>query len=652
LSQTYPSGRKVGFDYNLDGDISSIRGTTAAGQNRLYLNGITYNAAGQMTRLRLGNGKWESTEYNDRLQVTEIGLGNSADDKSTLRLEYGYGSITENNGSLRSQKITFAGISQAYEQTYTYDDLNRLESAEEKIGTTTNWKQTFNYDRFGNRTFDAANTTTISVSNTVTNPSASTSRNRLNGYTYDQAGNLTVDAENRRFVYDAENHQTKLLLSANSSGTPDAIYKYDGEGRRVKKISSSETTVFVYDGSGTLVAEYTAWATADPAPTPQVSYLTADHLGSPRVVTNQNGAVIKRTDWMAFGEEVEFNKRASGLGYDQVPETRKGYTGYEKDDESGLDFAQARYYNPKHGRYTSVDPLTASANVKNPQTFNRYSYVLNSPYKFSDPLGLLSVETGACGNRCTNWDGSSGGGMASTYGNNTWEDGPTPESNTDSASEPGGGSTTPDPEASAPAPSTAEGEPGGAPPVLLGENVQLTIVSKPEPAIHNNSEFIENGKPRYYNGFGSILTLKLTDMDGNPIVGAKISEVNRRNDGSNIEIVENRGEVTTGSDGTFRDIVGKGEITDAKGPIFSQEELSELRGLIKRIDLNTETRQTLKISTPDGGYYEFEWNRTLTNRDSKGALRTEQNTNGLNLVLNTTPIKLTFELPPLGKKKN
>jgi RHS repeat-associated protein len=98
---------------------------------------------------------------------------------------------------------------------------------------------------------------------------------------------------------------------------------------------------------------------------------------------------------MAFGEAVEFNKRTAGLGYDEVPETRKGYTGYEKDDESGLDFAQARYYNPKHGRFTSVDPLTASANVKNPQTFNRYSYVLNSPYKFTDPLGLISSDTAA-----------------------------------------------------------------------------------------------------------------------------------------------------------------------------------------------------------------------------------------------------------------
>ena len=55
-----------------------------------------------------------------------------------------------------------------------------------------------------------------------------------------------------------------------------------------------------------------------------------------------------------------------------------------------MDYAQARYYNSNHGRFTSVDPLTASATIRNPQTFNRYSYVLNSPYKFTDPLGLLA----------------------------------------------------------------------------------------------------------------------------------------------------------------------------------------------------------------------------------------------------------------------
>ncbi len=97
---------------------------------------------------------------------------------------------------------------------------------------------------------------------------------------------------------------------------------------------------------------------------------------------------------------------------DEVPETRKGYTGYEKDTESGLQCAQARYYNTAHGRFTSVDPLTASANAKNPQTFNRYSYVLNSPYKFTDPLGLAPRTSGSF---CAQWCNGTGPMATGTF---------------------------------------------------------------------------------------------------------------------------------------------------------------------------------------------------------------------------------------------
>ncbi len=190
----------------------------------------------------------------------------------------------------------------------------------------------------------------------------------------------------QRFEYDAENHQKAFFNALNSGSEPDATYHYDGEGRRVKKISSTETTLFVYDGGGQLVAEYST----ELAVTQQVSYLTQDHLGSPRVITNESGTVTSRKDFTAFGEENVTAARSTGLGYDPAS-TRKSYTGYEKDEESQLEFAQARYYNPTHGRFTSVDPMIASATIKNPQTFNRYSYVLNSPYKLVDPLGLIAT---------------------------------------------------------------------------------------------------------------------------------------------------------------------------------------------------------------------------------------------------------------------
>ena len=320
---------------------------------------------------------------------------------------------------MREQKITVPTVGQATgftaTQTYLYDDLNRLQSAEEKVSGSTTWKQTFTIDRYGNRRFDAANTTTLgSCTEAVCNPTISTSNNRISssGYSFDANGTVTQDAEGKQFIYDAENHQTEVKDNLNNV---IGEYRYDGEGRRVKKISASETTIFVYNASGQLVAEYST----ELAVTPQVSYLTQDHLGSPRIISNENGTVTSRTDFTAFGEENYTPQRTDSLGYTGQNDIRKGYTGYEKDDESGLDFAQARYYNSGLGRYTSVDPLTASASIKNPQTFNRYSYVLNSPYKFTDPLGLIPESTGACGSRCPNSgptvDGSAFRGRDATW---------------------------------------------------------------------------------------------------------------------------------------------------------------------------------------------------------------------------------------------
>ena len=273
------------------------------------------------------------------------------------------------------------------------------------------WKQTFNYDRFGNRTFDAGNTTTI-INSKATNPVTQTADNRIkkdqdndsiNDYDYDANGSLKLDADNQRYVFDAENRIKEFFNSANSTtNNPNAVYEYDGEGKRVRKINDGKETIFVYNAGGTLVAEYST----ELNPTPKVSYLTSDHLGSPRIITDEAGAVISRHDYMAFGDEVSqklgnVGGRTSAQGYGTADDVRKQYTGYERDKESGLDYAQARYYNSNHGRFTSVDPLTASANIRNPQTFNRYSYVLNSPYKFTDPLGLLPQGTRSSDGGCS-----------------------------------------------------------------------------------------------------------------------------------------------------------------------------------------------------------------------------------------------------------
>jgi RHS repeat-associated protein len=189
-------------------------------------------------------------------------------------------------------------------------------------------------------------------------------------------------------------------VKTTSTNATVARYEYDGSGKRVKKIVGSEITIFVYNAAGQLVAEY---AINQPSqPTTKTSYLTSDHLGSPRITTDSAGAVKSRHDYMAFGQEIQAGIGGRSTTQKYVDDSiRQQYTGYERDTESGLDYAQARYYSSQHGRFTSVDPLMASASIKNPQTFNRYSYALNSPYKFTDPLGLAATNP-QCGNggRC------------------------------------------------------------------------------------------------------------------------------------------------------------------------------------------------------------------------------------------------------------
>lgn len=393
VEQKYPSGRVVKNILNDDGDLSIVqskKSQTAGYWN--YVKNFTYTVAGAVSSMQLGNGKWESTVFNSRLQPTQIALGTVQNGTDKLKLDFTYNTIgqNDNNGNVLSQTITvptetrnnqtFAGFTAV--QTYTYDSLNRIKDAKEMIGTSQQWKQTFLYDRYGNRRFDSTNnnTTTLAVNcpTAVCNPTIDPATNKLVGYTFDNAGNTSVDAENRQFIYDGENKQVEVK-DQNSASI--GRYFYDGDGKRVKKISATETTVFVYNASGQLVAEYsTQIAQAQDA---KVSYLTNDHLGSPRITTDQNGQVISRRDFQPFGEEIA----RANYGSDTI---RQKFTGYLKDEETNLDFAQNRYFDSKFGRFTQVDPVMVNLSKRyDPQEINVYAYCRNNPLNFTDSTGAI-----------------------------------------------------------------------------------------------------------------------------------------------------------------------------------------------------------------------------------------------------------------------
>jgi RHS repeat-associated protein len=125
--------------------------------------------------------------------------------------------------------------------------------------------------------------------------------------------------------------------------------------------------------------------------TGQVNWIVPNHLGTPRLIADQTGSLanVKRHDYLPFGEEIGLIGGRTGLKGFMNDGTRQKFTGYERDAETGLDYAKARYDASAQGRFLSVDPLLASASKINPQSHNRYAYCLNNPTNLTDPSGLM-----------------------------------------------------------------------------------------------------------------------------------------------------------------------------------------------------------------------------------------------------------------------
>ncbi len=374
---------------NARGQLTQVRSEGAGG-----VNVYNYTARGSVAALRLGNGLWEHTDYNNRLQPERIRLGTSGAQSSILQLDYGYGGIS-NNSNLIGHAITVPAsggqMGLVATQVYTYDALNRLESAREVSGSAENWKQTYAYDSYGNRTLNVSQTTLLKLTAPgqterleVARPSVqATNRvtedqdgDGLKEYIYDKAGNMTCEARYcgaattlPYYEYDAENRLTKAGGGPSAGGSS---YAYDGDGRRVKKVVGSVTTVFVYDVAGKLIAEYGGGQ-------------TQDRLGSTRVVTGEMGEVRGRYDYAPFGEELSASR--SGQGGSSI---RRKYTGKERDDKIGLDYFGAKYYSKGikltvRGELTSCGSTILPGYITNPQSWNHYIYVRNDPPMLADP---------------------------------------------------------------------------------------------------------------------------------------------------------------------------------------------------------------------------------------------------------------------------
>ncbi|NRA60658.1 MAG: RHS domain-containing protein [Psychrobium sp.] len=109
-----------------------------------------------------------------------------------------------------------------------------------------------------------------------------------------------------------------------------------------------------------------------------ITYMHTDALGSPVAATDESGNILWREHYSPFGAKLDNSDKSKGNDV--------GYTGHQFDNDTGLVYMQARYYDPVIGRFYSNDPVGYVG--KNPiHSFGRYTYVNNNPYKYVDPDG-------------------------------------------------------------------------------------------------------------------------------------------------------------------------------------------------------------------------------------------------------------------------
>lgn len=299
---------------------------------------------------------------------------------------------------------------------YSYDAFSRLATS-----TTNGIPETYTYDRYGNLTQKVTGTgsTALTVQSSVDDG------NHLSGHCYDTAGNLTDDTDPVRCPTATETHSFDALnmmtMKWNRSAGTKEYYIYNANNERIAVIPCSGTvcteqiTFSFRDESGKVLRQFEVPYQQFDSPWTWVEdyvyrdgtlfaaermpaqggrrHFHVDHLGTPRLITDNTGHRLSEHDYFPFGVE------ATPLRQDTVPpnnfnrEEPMKFTGHERDFTVGtaaensnyIDYMHARSTVPQWGRFLSVDPVLG--NPKVPQTWNRYAYVGNNPIGRSDPTG-------------------------------------------------------------------------------------------------------------------------------------------------------------------------------------------------------------------------------------------------------------------------
>lgn len=389
--------------YGVDGEGRINTVSASSGQNPV--TATTYSPASLPTAMTFGSSDSDSFAYDPNTNRT-------TQYKFTLNTTSLTGALGWNaNGTLQTQNIT-DGFNAADTQncSYTYDDVTRLASA--NCGSAA--AQTFTYDPFGNMSKSGSPYSFLATysSSPPTNRIAT-----IGSFTpsYDSTGNVLNDGLHT-YTWDA--YQKPITIDG-------VTLTDDANGRTVEKNVSGTYTETLYAANGAklaLMSGQTLQKAFVPLPSGGLAvynpsglfyYGHPDHLGSIRMASTPSRTMYFDTAYAPFGET-----------YASSGTTDPAFTSQRQDTVSNLYDFPSREYGIQ-GRWPSPDPAgLAAVDPSNPQSWNRYAYVLNNPLSMVDPQGLCGDVSGdggyddesSCPEEGFPWNGG-GGGVADPSAN-------------------------------------------------------------------------------------------------------------------------------------------------------------------------------------------------------------------------------------------
>jgi RHS repeat-associated protein len=366
-STTYPNnGGTASVTYDSGANLSVVKHSTT---NIYSANG--FDDVGHLKGILFGNNISTSFDYySNSKRLKNIATSGKQN------LTYTYDKVSDVTAI--SDSINTSGAASATISASTYDGLHRLTGLTRPTGAVS-----FTYNSIGNLTANGEATNAAAYTYLTTRlPHAVITANGKN-YAYDLNGNMLVRG-NQHLEYDPENRLV-LVRSTNATTT----FGYSGDGERLWKQTSTtnglqiwigniyeekngKTLYHIYAGS-LLVCTFDASGTV-------VDYYQSDNLHSSSILTSGTGGTTQHYEYTAYGQDRYINSATA------FPETRR-FTSQAKDDETGLMYYGARYYDPELGRFIQPDNLIQDQ--FDPQSLNRYAYARNNPLRYIDPSGHL-----------------------------------------------------------------------------------------------------------------------------------------------------------------------------------------------------------------------------------------------------------------------